>query len=298
MAPNYPKQILTTLKGHKGPVNDVCYNKSGQYCLSAGRDRSIRLWNPETGLLIHTYNGHGRDVLGLAVSNDNGKIVSGGVDRTVLLWDVSSGEILRRFTAHWERVNSVAFNDESTVVVSGSFDATIRLWDLRSMNFQPIQVIEDCKDSVMSVEVKGPEIVAGCADGKLRTYDIRMGELKEDYIGPAITSARLSKDNNCILVSSLDDTMRLMDKSNGKLLNEFKGGHKHKEYKLASILSNSDAVAITGSEDGKIFVYDVLEGDVLSTLEGHKGVSSALAYHPENDAMLSGGSDGLIHIWG
>jgi mitogen-activated protein kinase organizer 1 len=47
-----------------------------------------------------------------------------------------------------------------------------------------------------------------------------MGDLKEDYIGPAITSARLSKDKNCILVSSLDDTMRLMDKSNGRLLNE------------------------------------------------------------------------------
>lgn len=47
-----------------------------------------------------------------------------------------------------------------------------------------------------------------------------MGELKEDYIGPVITSAKISKDGNCILVSSLDSTMRLMDKSNGRLLNE------------------------------------------------------------------------------
>lgn len=63
----YPTRIELTLKGHKGAVNDVCYNKTGQYCLSAGRDRSIRLWNPTTGLLLHTYNGHGRDVLGVAV---------------------------------------------------------------------------------------------------------------------------------------------------------------------------------------------------------------------------------------
>lgn len=117
-------------------------------------------------------------------------------------------------------MNSVAFNSDSTVLVSGSFDATVRLWDLRSSNFQPIQVIEDCKDSVMSVQVVDAEIIAGCADGKLRTYDIRMGELKEDYIGHAITSAKLSKDKNCILVNSLDSTMRLMDKSNGRLLNE------------------------------------------------------------------------------
>lgn len=55
----------------------------------------------------------------------------------------------------------MAFNEESTVLLSGSYDATIRLWDLRSSNFQPIQVIEGCKDSVMSIDVKGVEIVAG-----------------------------------------------------------------------------------------------------------------------------------------
>ncbi|KAI9483390.1 MAG: WD40-repeat-containing domain protein [Benjaminiella poitrasii] len=296
MATIYPTKIESTLKGHKGPINAVRYNKNGQYCLSAGRDRAVRLWNPATGLLLHTYNGHGRDVLDLAVSDDNAKIASCGVDRSVLLWDVGSGEILRRYTAHWERVNSVDFNDESTVLISGSFDATIRLWDLRSNNFQPIQVIEDCKDSVMSVEVKGVEIVAGCADGKLRTYDLRKGELKEDYIGPAITSAKFSKDRNCILVNSLDSKMRLMDKNSGRLLNEFKD-HKHTEYKIESVLSNTDAYAITGSEDGKLYVYDVLEGNVVSTLSSSGGVTTTLDYHPENVNMISAGSDGLIHIW-
>jgi mitogen-activated protein kinase organizer 1 len=58
-------------------------------------------------------------------------------------------------------VNAVAFNDESSVLISGSFDATVRLWDIRSSNFQPIQVIEDFKDSVMSVDVQGVEIVTG-----------------------------------------------------------------------------------------------------------------------------------------
>lgn len=58
-------------------------------------------------------------------------------------------------------MNAVAFNDESSVLISGSFDATVRLWDIRSSNFQPIQVIEDFKDSVMSVDVQGVEIVTG-----------------------------------------------------------------------------------------------------------------------------------------
>ncbi|KAI8888261.1 WD40 repeat-like protein, partial [Backusella circina FSU 941] len=270
--PPYPTHLESTLTGHKGTVNSVRYNKSGQYCLSAGRDRSVCLWNPTTGLLLHKYNGHGRDVHAVSASPDNGKIASGGADRQVLVWDVTSGEIMRRYTAHWE---------ESSVLISGSFDATIRLWDLRSSNFQPIQILEDCKDSVMSLDVKETEIIAGCADGKLRTYDLRVGELKEDYIGPAITSAKLSKDKNCILVGTLDSKMRLMDKAKGTLLNEFKG-HKHTEYKIDSILTNTDAHAITGSEDGNIYIYDVLEGNVVETLKAHTGITTSLDYHPEN----------------
>lgn len=63
----YPTTIELTLKGHTGPVNDICYNVNGQYCLSGGKDRSVRLWNAKTGFLVHTYNGHARDVLGIAV---------------------------------------------------------------------------------------------------------------------------------------------------------------------------------------------------------------------------------------
>lgn len=58
-------------------------------------------------------------------------------------------------------MNTVTFNEDSTVLLSGSFDATVRMWDLRSQNFQPIQVIEDFKDSVMSIDLKGVEFVVG-----------------------------------------------------------------------------------------------------------------------------------------
>ncbi|CAO3671565.1 unnamed protein product [Rhizopus stolonifer] len=148
----------------------------------------------------------------------------------------------------------------------------------------------------MSVHTRGTELVAGCADGKLRTYDIRKGELQEDYIGSTITSAKFSKDGNCILAGSLDNTMRLMDKSSGRLLNEFKG-HKHNEYKIESVLSNKDEYAITGSEDGKIYIYDILEGHIVTTIEAHPGVTTAIDYHPENASMLSAGSDGIIRVW-
>jgi len=61
-----------------------------------------------------------------------------------------------------------------------------------------------------------------------------------------------------VLASSLDDTVRLMDRANGGLLNAYKG-HVNNKYKIRSCLSNSDAHVIAGSEDGKIYIWDLIE---------------------------------------
>ena len=65
----------------------------------------------------------------------------------------------------------------------GSFDATVRLWDCKSHSTKPIQVLEEAKDSVSSVIVDGHEIATGSVDGRVRLYDLRMGQVYVDVIG-------------------------------------------------------------------------------------------------------------------
>ena len=55
----------------------------------------------------------------------------------------------------------------------------------------------------------------------MRRYDIRIGRMTVDHIGQPVTSVTLSKDGQCVLVSSLDNTVRLLDKETGELLNEY-----------------------------------------------------------------------------
>jgi mitogen-activated protein kinase organizer 1 len=130
-----------------------------------------------------------------------------------------------------------------------------------------------------------------CVDGSIRIYDIRMGTLITDrifgeFLAPflmcsnrrwyfvrkfqyqhiviliyetePVTSVSFSKDGNCVLASSLDDTLRLMDRANGTMLNAYKG-HTNNKYKIRSCLSNSDAYVLSGSEDGSIYIWDLLE---------------------------------------
>ncbi len=50
-----PNACVAEMPIHKGPVLSVRFNHSGDYCISCGADRVVKLLNPHKGLLIKTY---------------------------------------------------------------------------------------------------------------------------------------------------------------------------------------------------------------------------------------------------
>ncbi|KAM0803290.1 WD40-repeat-containing domain protein [Usnea florida] len=302
----FPNRRLTTLSGHSGAIHAVTYSSgTGQYILTGSSDRSVHLYNPsktssltpKSGL-IQSYSAHGYEVLDLAVTDDNARFASVGGDKQVFLWDVATARTLKRWSGHFGRVNCVGFGGEGcSVVVSGSYDATVRLWDCKSQITKPIQVLEEARDSVSSLHVLGHEIVTGSVDGRVRVYDLRMGMMFVDVIGQSITSVQQTRDRNGVLISTLDSTIRLMDKANGQLLQNYRG-HTNKNYRIRSCLGMADSVVISGSEDGKLYAWDLLGGKVIESFEAHGGkVSSAVACNGVKKEWASAGVDGTVSIW-
>ncbi|KAK3419168.1 hypothetical protein EUGRSUZ_H04894 [Eucalyptus grandis] len=218
-----PRTEAGVLRGHEGAVLAARFNGDGNYCLSCGKDRTIRLWNPHRGIHIKTYKSHGREVRDVHCTSDNSKLISCGGDRQIFYWDVSTGRVIRRFRGHDSEVNAVKFNDYASVVVSAGYDRSVRAWDCRSHSTEPIQIINTFQDSVMSVCLTKTEIIGGSVDGTVRTFDIRIGREISDDLGQPVNCISMSNDGNCILASCLDSTLRLVDRSAGELLQEYKG---------------------------------------------------------------------------
>lgn len=72
------------------------------------------------------------------------------------------------------------------------------------------------------------------------------------------TSVKPTTDNSAILVSTLDNKVRLLDTATGSLLALFEG-HTAESFRAHSTFGNSDASVISTSEDGRLFVWDLLE---------------------------------------
>ncbi|KAK8203599.1 hypothetical protein M8818_005249 [Zalaria obscura] len=319
MTTQFPTTQVGRLTGHNGQVLALTYSAgSGQYILTGSTDRNIRLFSPSSSKLIQTYSAHGYEVLDIAVSEGNDRFVSVGGDKTVFLWDVATAQTLKRYSGHAGRVNACAWGGEGdTVIISGSYDSTVKLWDTKSRSERPLMTLSEAKDSISSIHVTGPEILVGCVDGRVRSYDIRMGQVDVDVIGHSVTSVMAAKANDSYLVSTLDSTLRLMDKRDGKLLQAFRDNEfENKNYRLRSTLAAADSLVISGSEDGNIFVWDLLSGslkhklrhsqqaitDGRGGLQGStstkKDVVSAVAWNQLRKEWATAGGDGSVTVWG
>uniref|UniRef100_A0A7S1N1X4 Guanine nucleotide-binding protein subunit beta-like protein n=1 Tax=Eutreptiella gymnastica TaxID=73025 RepID=A0A7S1N1X4_9EUGL len=293
-----PSQALMTLNAHEGGCNSVKWNSDGSYCMSGGVDKLCKLWNPNNGRLIKVYKGHSYPVSDICVSSDNNFFASAGLEKAIFVWDVTKDVPSRKLRGHTEQINCVTFGAEDSILASGSYDGTLKLWDMKAARtVTPIMTLSSFQDSVTCIHISGNQIATGCVDGYVRTFDVRMGKVLLDCILKPIVNVRVSSDRNCLVVQTLDSTIRLLDRKSGELLNEYKG-HANEKYRVGSCLSCHDEWLVTGSEDAGIYIYDVVTAQVAAKLEGHRGCVTSVQYHPKVASFLSTATDGTIRLWG
>ncbi|VDO81205.1 unnamed protein product [Schistosoma curassoni] len=144
-----PTQPYCRIHCHQSAVRAARFNADGNYCMTAGGDKTIKLWNPYNFRLLKTYAGHGGEVSDVQAGKDNSQLGSGGADCLVILWDVSTGQSVRRWRRHAGRVNSVLFIapfhnsdslDPSPILLSTGVDGMVLVWDARARTPYPVQV--------------------------------------------------------------------------------------------------------------------------------------------------------------
>lgn len=137
-------------------------------------------------------------------------------------------------------------------------------------------MLEESRDAIQTLHVGSGIIITGSVDGCVRTYDLRMGELRADFIGrrsdfalrfpdihyltdtDPVTSVVPSQDGQTYLSTTLDSHVRLMDAATGKMLNDFQG-QTVTSYRCRSCFGHGEASVICGDEKGSVWAWDLLD---------------------------------------
>jgi hypothetical protein len=122
-------QSIMTLRGHGDWISSTAFSPDGKRIVSGSGDKTIKLWDTETGDELMTLRGHEECVKSVALSPDGKRIVSGSDDKTVRIWDAGTGVELMTLRGHGRGINVAAFSPDGRCIVSGSADNTIKVWD-------------------------------------------------------------------------------------------------------------------------------------------------------------------------
>eukprot|EP01125_Pyxidicula_operculata_P021696 TRINITY_DN851_c0_g3_i2.p1 TRINITY_DN851_c0_g3~~TRINITY_DN851_c0_g3_i2.p1 ORF type:complete len:664 (+),score=145.38 TRINITY_DN851_c0_g3_i2:91-2082(+) len=225
---------------------DITGNKS--MFVSGSLDKTLRLYKDYK--CVKVMNEHKDWIRCLGLSFDNSTLVSGCVSSGIVGWDTECARPLWRVDkAHsfptgneLDTINSLEFSyTDNHMFASGARDGFLKIWDVRDM--------------------KSPSMV-------IRTH---MGKLNSIVFSPS--------DDLYILTAGRDDTVRLWDmrklssteyqpgigNSSSSIIMEYKQ-HKCSGYNISAHFFNEGANVVTGSEDGKIYIYDTLTGKIDANL--------------------------------
>src|SRR5262249_54020022 len=118
------------------------YSPDGR-CLAVFRwANMIDLWDPATGQLLNTLNGHDDLVWSAAFSPDGKTLVSAGDDKTIPSWNTAPGRQVRRIE-HTSRISKLALSSDGKLLATidhtrkeeGNMrwwrsDYRVRVWDV------------------------------------------------------------------------------------------------------------------------------------------------------------------------
>jgi mitogen-activated protein kinase organizer 1 len=331
-ADNLPSKPIARLVGHDGPISAIKYSHDGKYCISAGHDRTVRLWNPARidpayvhqykpsvtsspmpidslphALPIQSYtDGHTHTVSSIDIDDTSTTLLSSS-SKSLIVTDVITQKMKRRYQGHQGLINSVACSSGGSVFAFGSYDGTVHIIDGRSFSNTPIQVLSEATDSISCVKILEngntmSEIVTVSVDAAIRTYDLRKGCIKVDRLSQddAMTKIAFTSDWLCSAVSTLNGAIHVLEKETGTLINTCYGGHEAGRYSLDCAITSDDQHIVSGSEDGIAVLYDFASGDIVQRLKGHTRATCALTTHPRRDhesVVITGSYDGEAVVW-
>jgi len=308
----------SVLVGHSRGINDVAWSSDAPMVATASDDKTLRLWDANTADALVEFRGHDNFVFCTEIYHN--LLVSGSFDETVKLWDVRSGECVSTLPVHSDPVTAVSFNRDGTCLVSASHDGLIRIWDVATG--ECLKTIYAAGMFMLKVFFKyyfQGRIHHHCPFSSLRPFEKH--SLSCNYIlatgNPPVSHVTYSPNGKYILAGTLDSKLRLWNvsqrgsnkcsktyetSSSSVVDSKHKNLHVNNKYCIVSdfMVARPDRQCIvTGSETGKIILYDINSRQVHQVLEGHNDAVLAVDAHDKMELIASGGmtQDKTVHFW-
>lgn len=230
------------------------------------------------------------------------KILTCNGDGQIKMWNVLSGEILHRFTGHKEAVLCLALSPDGDLFASGSKDGSVKIWDLGNflddlsgpeMNPPKQRKHKNTLGRTKSIRGSKPNMT------KLITADHDLRDLSnqsflfQELNHDTVLFVDFNADGTEVIASSLSGTVKVFNLRARRLRLTLIGHHE--PVNVCRFLPETRYIC-TGSDDATIRVWNMENGEFLSSNGQHLKRVTDLAFVPKTHKIISLSSDSIL-LW-
>ncbi|KAI3401006.1 hypothetical protein diail_711 [Diaporthe ilicicola] len=234
---------------------------------------------------------------GGSIALDNGaKILATTLGEDAVLTDLATGRQYAKIEGDDEQISNLTLTPSASHLIICSRSLSMRIYSLKFSDDQDeieATLTRTLKPHgtpvvVLAVDRTGTLLATGAADGNIKVWDLIGGYVTHTFRGPSV------------LVSAL----HFFEIASSRLLDEQISGKKGKKTKRKSDVGNEDKDDVTarfrlasGSQDGKIRVWDLHKRAVVADLESHVSDVQGLDYSVSQHALVSASRDKTMIWW-
>lgn len=207
---------------------------------------------------------------------------------------------------HRSPITTLRWTGDGRALLSASYDGTVKLWKVfgdngsiaKSVNSVDVMSLDD---RILTIAVrKDGRVAAATRSGRIGVQNIRQtssrGSKSTLIVGKSDSSSSLSLTwlASGLLISADDDGYVRIYDDHGKKKKEF---HLHRERVRTLVVFEEHQLAVSGSHDRSLIVFDLLDGKKRFVLEDAHGDDINSLCKTGELAFASAGDDGMIKTW-
>ena len=298
------KSDQRTIEAHERSVNSVQYFADGGRLISGSDDGTAKVWDAESGRLLHLIDGHQACVNTIRFAPNGEWFATASCDRSVKVWDAETYAQIASVDDLPNAADGLAISpDGSKIAVGLRFETRVADEDedtvlvFEADGLKPACALQGHTSTIGELDYSpdGTLLAGSSADGTVSVWDSATGELVQRLFQKKprthVNSLVFAPARDLLVIGRRDSLRHwsTVDRDD------------HTRALLDGVWVNSVAASLDGrvaiaTNDHNVMVWEPALRERI-TFRGHTRRVQALGFAPDGETIASADTGGAIKVW-